>query len=175
MLPRCMTLFTVVAALAGTAAAQEPTPQPPSPAAAPAVPSPEAPIASITGRVIDELGKPVANATVSVDGGGATARTDRDGKFEIAAQIGAGLVVEHDGFDPALANVTATRLDDIVMLKAGTHAETIEISAEAPPAAPGAAALDRRELQRIPGTGNDVVRALTAMPEIGRASCRERV
>jgi Carboxypeptidase regulatory-like domain/TonB-dependent Receptor Plug Domain len=161
-----MTLFTVVAALAGTAAAQEPAPQPPSPAAPPAVPSPEAPIASIAGRVIDELGRPVANATVSVDGGGATARTDRDGKFEIAAPIGAGLVVEHDGFDPALANVTATRLDDIVMLKAGTHAETIEISAEAPPAAPGAAALDRRELQRIPGTGNDVVRALTAMPGV---------
>jgi len=161
-----MTLFTVVAALAGTAAAQEPAPQPPSPAAPPAVPSPEAPIASIAGRVIDELGRPVANATVSVDGGGATARTDRDGKFEIAAPIGAGLVVERDGFDPALANVTATRLDDIVMLKAGTHAETIEISAEAPPAAPGAAALDRRELQRIPGTGNDVVRALTAMPGV---------
>ncbi|HEY6173352.1 MAG TPA: TonB-dependent receptor, partial [Kofleriaceae bacterium] len=139
---------------------------PPPTTAAPAAPSPEAPIASITGRVIDELGKPVANATVNVDGGTATARTDRDGRFEIAAAIGASLVVERDGFDPALANVTATRLDDIVMLKAGTHAETIEISSEAPPASPGAAALDRGELQRIPGTGNDVVRALTAMPGV---------
>src|SRR5947207_1117176 len=38
--------------------------------------------------------------------------------------------------------------------------------ASAPQASPGAAALDRKELQRIPGTGNDIVRSLTAMPGV---------
>jgi carboxypeptidase family protein/TonB-dependent receptor-like protein len=169
MLPRCMTLFTVLAAAAGTASAQEPAPQQPPPAsAAPATPSPELPVIAVTGRVIDALGRPVANATVSIDGGtpAESTRTDRNGKFTISAAMNASLIVEREGFDPALANVTATQLDDIVMLKAGSHAETIEISAEAPAAAPGAAALDRTELQRIPGTGNDVVRALTAMPGV---------
>src|SRR5204863_3393213 len=63
-------------------------------------------------------------------------------------------------------NVTAGKLDDVVMLKAGSNAETIEVSGEAPPASPGAAALDRKEPQRIPGTGNDIVRSLTAMPGV---------
>src|SRR6201999_803402 len=78
MLPRCMTFFTVLA-WAGSAAAQEPPPgPPPAPATAP---SPDAPIATITGRVIDALGRPVAGARVSVDGGSKTARTDRSGTF----------------------------------------------------------------------------------------------
>ena len=160
-----MTFFTVLAAWAGSAAAQEPTPGAPPPAPA-AAPDAELPVATITGRVIDALGRPVAGAKVSVEGGTETATTDRTGTFRISAAIGASLVVERDGYDPALANVTATRLDDVVMLAAGSHAETIEISGEAPPASPGAAELDRRELQRIPGTGDDVVRALTAMPGV---------
>ncbi|HEY0481019.1 MAG TPA: TonB-dependent receptor [Kofleriaceae bacterium] len=153
-------IFFTVLSWAGAAGAQEPTPGAPPPAA------PEQPSEAITGRVIDAFGKPVAGATVSVEGGTATAVTGRDGKFRISAPLGASLVVEHTGFDPALANVVGTTLDDVVMLKAGTNSETIEVSGEAPAAAPGAAALDRRELQRIPGTGNDVVRALTAMPGV---------
>jgi len=161
MSPRYLILFTVLAWV-GTASAQEPPPEPPPGPAPPAV----LPVASITGRVIDAFGKPVASATVSVEGGTETAVTDRNGKFRISAAIGASLVIEHGGFDPALANVSATALDDVVMLKAGTNSETIEITGEAPAAAPGAAVLERRELQRIPGTGNDVVRALTAMPGV---------
>jgi hypothetical protein len=135
------------------------------PADAPAAPA-EVPSISVTGRVIDALGKPVAGATVRIEGGSDSTTTARDGKFRISAPIGATLVVERDGLDPALANVTADKLDDVVMLKAGSSSETIEISGEAPPASPGAETLDRRELQRIPGTGNDVVRALTAMPGV---------
>src|SRR6185295_3898972 len=52
------------------------------------------------------------------------------------------------------------------MLAAGSHAETIEVTGKPPPPSPGAAELDRRELQRIPGTGNDIVRSLTAMPGV---------
>ena len=158
-----MTLFTVLA-WAGSAAAQEPPPGPPPPPAT--APNPDAPIATITGRVTDALGRPVAGARVSVDGGTQTATTDRSGVFHISAAIGAGLVIERDGYDPSLASVTATQIDDVVMLAAGSHAETIEVTGEVPPPSPGAAELDRRELQRIPGTGNDVVRALTAMPGV---------
>jgi hypothetical protein len=164
MLPRCMTFFTVLAAWAGSAAAQEPSPTSPPPAQP--APNPEAPIVTITGRVIDALGRPVAGAKVSVDGGSETATTDKSGTFRLSAAIGASLVIERDGYDPALANVAATQIDDVVMLAAGSHAETIEVTGEAPPASPGAAELDRSELQRIPGTGNDVVRALTAMPGV---------
>jgi len=158
-----MTFFTVLA-WAGSAAAQEPPPAtPPAPATAP---SPDAPVATITGRVIDALGRPVAGAKVSVDGGTEITTTDRSGAFKISAAIGASLVIQRDGYDPALANVTATQIEDVVMLSAGSHAETIEVTGQAPPPSPGAAELDRRELQRIPGTGNDVVRALTAMPGV---------
>ena len=152
-------------AMAGTrvASAQEPPPE--APPSAPAA-APDAPVLLVTGRVIDALGKPVAGATVRVEGTSETTTTERDGKFQLSAAIGASLVVERTGFDPALANVTSGKLDDVVMLKAGTNAETIEVSGEAPPASPGAAALDRKELQRIPGTGNDIVRSLTAMPGV---------
>ena len=158
-------IFGAVVAGAGIAAAQGPAPEAPPPAELPAVPH-DLPAATVTGRVIDAFGKPVAGASVGSEGGTETVQTDRDGRFKISVTLGATLVVEHAGFDPAIANATTTTLDDVVMLKAGTNAETIEISGEAPPASPGAAVLDRTELQRIPGTGNDIVRALTAMPGV---------
>jgi TonB dependent receptor/TonB-dependent Receptor Plug Domain/Carboxypeptidase regulatory-like domain len=161
MLSRHLLILAVLVAGAGSAQAQEPAPESPPPPV-----QPDNPILSITGRVIDALGKPVAGAVVRVEGGSESATTARDGTFRLSAAIGATLVVERAGFDPALANVIATRIDDVVMLKAGSHSETIEVAGEAPAAAPGAAVLDRRELQRIPGTGNDVVRALTAMPGV---------
>jgi hypothetical protein len=154
-------MFAVIAAGAGIAAAQESPP----PTAPPALPH-DLPIATVTGRVIDDLGKPVAGASVGIEGGTETVKTDRDGEFRISVTMGSTLIIERAGFDPALANVSATKLDDVVMLETGTNDETIEISGEAPAAAPGAAVLDRTELQRIPGTGNDIVRALTAMPGV---------
>ena len=167
VLLRYLIMCAVVAAGARTANAQEPPPEPSAPAPSPtAAPAPELPAVAITGRVINALGKPVANATVRVEGRSETAQTDRDGRFRISAPIGASLVIEHDGYDPALATAAATRLDDVVLLRAGSQDETIEITGEAPAAAPGAAVLERTELQRIPGTGNDVVRALTAMPGV---------
>lgn len=164
MLFRYLIIFAVVVAGTGVAAAQEPAPEAP-PTDQPALPH-DLPIVSITGRVIDVYGKPIAGASVGVEGGTESTKTDRDGKFRISTSIGATLVVELEGFELAIANVTATRLDDVVMLKAGSNSETIEISGEAPAASPGAAVLDRTELQRIPGTGNDVVRTLTAMPGV---------
>jgi hypothetical protein len=165
LLSRNWNIIAILVAGTGIAAAQEPTPNPPPPSSITPPPQ-DAPVIAVTGRVIDALGKPVAGATVRVEGTDESASTERDGKFRIAAAIGASLIVERAGFDPALANVTTGKLDDVVMLKAGSNAETIEVSGEAPPASPGAAALDRKELQRIPGTGNDIVRSLTAMPGV---------
>ena len=118
--------------------------------------------------MLDSFGHPVGNASIRIEGApdAAKAKTDGNGSFTITAPSGATLVIERGGFDPAIATVTAATLDDIVMLKEGANAETIEVRGEAPAAAPGAAVLDREELQRIPGTGNDVVRALTAMPGV---------
>jgi hypothetical protein len=162
MLFRCLNILAVLAAGTELAAAQEPGSPPP---AQPAAPS-DAPVQAVTGRVIDALGKPIGGASVSVEGGTAAVKTARDGTFQISAAIGATLVIERAGYDPGLANVAGPKIDEIVLLNAGTNAETIEVSGEAPAAAPGAAVLDRSELQRIPGTGNDIVRALTAMPGV---------
>src|SRR5262249_53650700 len=115
---------------------------------------------SVSGRVVDTFGKPVADAHVGVRGA-AGATTGREGGFGVAAPIGATLQVERDGYDVALARVTDGALADVVVLPLGESAETIEVHGEAPPASPGAAKLDRGELQRIPGSGGDVVRALT--------------
>jgi hypothetical protein len=150
--------FAALAGLATPVAAQ-PVTQPEVAAHA------DAPTAMTRGRVVDALGQPVAGAHVTLEAG-TTTTTDGEGRFRIAAPIGATLIVDRDGFDVALVGVTGAALDDVTLLAAGTHGETIELHGEAPPAAPGAAAIDRGEIQRIPGTGGDVMRALTAMPGV---------
>ena len=119
---------------------------------------------SVSGRVIDALGKPVAGAHVGVVDGATETATDRNGGFRISAPIGATLMVAREGYEVALANVIGGVVDDIVAVAA--TAETIEIQGEAPASSPGAAMLDRDELTRIPGAGSDVVRAMTAMPGV---------
>jgi hypothetical protein len=58
-------------------------------------------------------------------------------------------------------------IDDATLLKESeAAAETIEIHGDPPPAAQGAATLSRGDLERLPGAGNDVIRALDAMPGV---------
>ena len=135
----------------------------PPPSADPTAPPP-APVITATGRVIDALGRPVAGATVTGDGPGEPVTTDRDGRFRVTAPAGTALVVSSARYASALASVTGARIDDVVLLELGT--ERIEVGGQAPTPAAGAAKLDREELQRLPGTGGDVVRALTAMPGV---------
>lgn len=150
----------------------EPAPSdPPAPAPGPEQPAPPAPppgarTQSIRARVINALGRPIRGAKVSVEGQAAQVTTDKQGWFRIESQIGATLVIEREGYELGLATVDAATLDDIVLLTTQQTAETIEVSGEAPPPAPGAAKLDRKELQRVPGTGGDIVRALTVMPGV---------
>lgn len=118
------------------------------------------------GRVIDALGTPVRGAIVTLEGTDVTARTDARGMFEISAPVDATLVVESKAFGVGLATVTGVMLDDIVLLTEAQIGETIEVQGAAPAIAPGAAKLGRAELLRVPGTGNDIVRALTVMPGV---------
>jgi hypothetical protein len=147
--------------IAGGVAHAQPDPAPP-PAPTPA-PTGEA--IKVTGRVIDTLGKPIRKATVTVEGTFDDVTTDKDGMFTIEAPIGSTLIVSTEKHGVALATVEGPVLDDIVLLL-DLITEQIEIGGEAPIVAPGAAVLDRDELQRLPGTGGDVVRALTAMPGV---------
>jgi len=122
---------------------------------------------TISGRVIDALGRPVRNAVIAIEGRDeGKAKTDRDGRYKIRAPLGATIVVEADGFNTGLATIAGLSVEDIVLLTIAQTTETIEVSGQAPAEAPGAAQLDRQELQRVPGTGGDIVRALTVMPGV---------
>ena len=152
----------------GAAAAQPPEPpaapsEPPaSPTGGAQAPAPR-PI-TVTGRVVDALGHPIRGAQVKLEGGAAQVATDADGRFAIDAPVGATLIVSSERRGVALASVTGPVLDDIVELEQSS--EQIEVRGEAPTAVLGAARLDREDIQRLPGTGGDVVRALTAMPGV---------
>ena len=159
-------------------AAPPPADAAPPPADAPPAPPPETPpteaptapaaVPTITvrGRVINALGRPVRNATVGTEAEPSLARTDKNGRYLVNVPEGTTLVIDAEGYATGLANVTGPDLEDVVLIDTKTATETIEVKGEAPAAAPGAAQLDRQELQRVPGTGGDVVRALTVMPGV---------
>ncbi len=134
--------------------------------AAPAPPARDVTPISTTGRVIDKLGKPIRGATVTVEGSDVTATTDKRGRFFIKAPLQAELSVEKSGFELQLAIVSSASLDDIVLLGSEDLSETIEVKADAPVPTAGAAELDRQDIQRVPGTGGDIVRTLTVMPGV---------
>ncbi|MDQ3365982.1 MAG: TonB-dependent receptor [Myxococcota bacterium] len=159
--------LALVLCLGAGAAYAQPTPPAPSPSPLPEGGTPiEGKVFKISGRVIDALGRPVRNALVRIETGTDGVRTDRNGRYRIDAPLGATLIIEAATFNAGLATVAGLALDDVVLLTLEQTNETIEITGEAPAAAPGAAKLDREELQRVPGTGGDIVRALTVMPGV---------
>ena len=103
---------------------------------------------------------------IKLEGAADGVRTDGNGRFIVRAPIGATLVIESPRYETNLVTVTGEPLGDLVLLTGSQLSETIHVRGEAPAAAPGAAQLDREELQRIPGTGGDIVRALTVMPGV---------
>jgi hypothetical protein len=157
--PAVLRAFVLIVLGTGVATAQpEPPEQPATPATGETV--------LVTGRVIDARGRPVRNAAVGIEGEPDRVKTDALGWFRIQAPIGATLVIEKAGYNAGLANASGPKLDDTVLLTEDETGETIELSGEAPAVSPGAAKLDREELQRVPGTGGDIVRALTVMPGV---------
>lgn len=121
--------------------------------------------AVIHGRVVDGRGAPVPGATVSPESTSATARTDDDGRFVLDASPGDTLVVTKDGYAAALATAGAA-LADVVLRPEGQAGETITVHGEPPPAAPGAMHASRDELAGMPGTGGDLMQALSTLPGV---------
>lgn len=165
MFDRLSLFAALLLASRGVAGAQPLPPETPSPPASPPELAPTLPIA-VTGRVVDAQGRPLRGASIRLEAAAdfATA-SDADGRFQLTAPIGATLIVEAPGGGVGLVAVTGATLEDTVLLEQQLE-ETIELHGEAPPPSPGAAALDRGELQRVPGTGGDLVKALTAMPGV---------
>ena len=131
-------------------------------------PTAAGPAIDVRGRVIAAAtGKPVRGARVTVEGTTITTTTAADGSFALAGvPSGASLAIVAEGFDTALVAADRAVLADVALLPAGEGGEVIELSGEAPPAAPGATSLDRDEVAHIPGTGNDVLAALDALPGV---------
>lgn len=165
------------------AQAQPALPEPPPSPAAPAAPAaptaptaptepgaPAAPTAQliVTGRVVDSRNRPVRGTSVRLETSPTGVHTGADGRFALAlppgAALGANLIIEAPRFELSLTPITAAALGDVTLTT--EQEETIEIFAEAPPPAPGAAVLDRAELQRIPGAAGDLVKSLTVMPGV---------
>ncbi|MDB4954923.1 MAG: TonB family protein / TonB-dependent receptor [Myxococcales bacterium] len=104
---------------------------------------------------------------MTIEGTTTIAKTSRDGTYRVAqAAVGASLIIDKDGFETALGMVSGAEVDDIVLLSLAQASETIEIHGDAAPASPGSVTVSRDDIQRIPGSGGDVVRALTAMPGV---------
>jgi outer membrane cobalamin receptor len=134
--------------------------------ASPRTATAQAPLTETVGRVVDLGGAPVAGARVGFEDSDEHTTTDAGGWYALRAPLGATLVIEHDGDEIGLAVVTGTSIDDVVLRPLDTDGETIEVRGEKPVAAPGAAVMDRTELQRVPGTGGDVVQTLRVMPGV---------
>jgi len=115
------------------------------------------------GRIIDSLGKPVRGAMISC--GEASSTTNAKGEYAIACPTNGDLVILKEGYAAGIGTA-GEHIDDIVLLSEAQATETIEVTGEAPVAAPGAARLTREQIQRIPGTGNDIMRSLQAMPGV---------
>jgi outer membrane receptor protein involved in Fe transport len=130
-------------------------------------PPADLPTIAVDGRVVDALLHPIVNASIKVEGGGVLGHTDARGRFHLTGlHVGDTIVADAPGFETTLSTVTGPSLDDVVMLSTKQSTEVIQVKGEAPPTTAGAAKLDRTELTRIPGTGGDLVRTLTAMPGV---------
>src|SRR5437879_2587671 len=104
----------------------------------------------VSGRVIGVNGKPVAGGARAGPGGWPQTRTDRDGRYTLAGvDRGATLAIDAPGYTTALATVTGTSLDDVVVVAENAANEVIDVRGAAPAIAPGAAKLDRDEVERI--------------------------
>lgn len=120
------------------------------------------------GRIIDAAtGESLVGATVTVEDTGKAAVTDGDGRFSLGhVEFGATVIISADGYDIALANVDGEWSGEFALLPADVASEVIELRGSAPTEVPGATALDRTEVARLPGTGNDLLASLDVLPGI---------
>src|SRR5205823_6062617 len=105
-------------------------------------------------------GHPIANATVLADRG-EIAVTDRDGEVTLTADT-RDITIVAPGFVTRTVHA-AERLD--IELEAASGAEVIEVTGHAPEQTkPLSYELTADEIREIPGAGNDIMRALQALP-----------
>src|SRR5688572_21803175 len=88
---------------------------------------------SVTGKVTESNGVPIAGATVSVKGGSLATQTDANGSFTIAAASNATIVITAIGFSTLEVNVdnktslnitlqsSSSQLEQIVVVGYGTQ------------------------------------------------------
>lgn len=83
----------------------------------------------ITGIVVDELGEPLAGATVIIHGTKDGTITDIDGKFELSVAQGSTLVVSFMGYNSENVLVTAAEHYDIKMTPISTELDAVVVTA----------------------------------------------
>ncbi len=66
----------------------------------------------------------------------------------------------------AARGAVAEPIDPTLPIELDPSSETITVTSDAPPVAQGAGKLSRADLERLPGGGNDAIRALSAMPGV---------
>jgi outer membrane receptor protein involved in Fe transport len=129
---------------------------------------------SISGRVVDDRGRPVVAAVVAVTGSELVATTDDDGRF-LLSDVPAGthgLEVRSGGYSSddseTVTVVPGSPAEiDFELLPLPVALEEIRVTAsvsllrEQPTAA---VALDRREISELPHFGDDLYRAITVLP-----------
>lgn len=116
---------------------------------------------TVAGRVVDASGKPVAGATVSIDGQ-AEVGTDAGGRYLFeSAPVGATIVAQKQGYAIGIGTVAGERADDIALFPE----ETVTIDGRIPDPE-GGTRMARGDLERMPGTGNDLLRGLQVMPGV---------
>jgi TonB family protein len=144
---------------------------------------PPADIDSITGTALARAGDaPIAGAEVSLlqpDGARATATTDASGKFRFKNLPPGSYRVEikAPGFNPVLATEEVTEGEAIdvkyrLSLTAAAPAGELEVTVrgERPAREVTRRTIEKREIERIPGTGGDALRAIQNLPGFARST-----
>ncbi|HSD86498.1 MAG TPA: carboxypeptidase regulatory-like domain-containing protein, partial [Kofleriaceae bacterium] len=117
--------------------------------------------ATISGRVVDEAGEPVAGASILL--GDQDAVSDEHGEFTIH---GTGtLTVIADGY----AAVAIAARPHVVVHLSNKSGETIEVTGTAPEESkPLAYTMSAKDVATTPGAMNDALRAITILPAAAR-------
>jgi hypothetical protein len=120
------------------------------------------------GVVVDETnGAPVPGATVIAERAGTIALTDADGAFRITiARDEREITVAAEGFAGRTVRLTGTKL--VVRLEPASGGEVIQIHDKIEQTKPLSYELTADEIRELPGAGNDVLRALQALPGVAR-------
>jgi len=86
-----------------------------------------APKLTVTGKVLDDAGQPVAGASVTIKGSRTAVTAGADGTFSIAAARNATLVISYVGFQDKEVKVTGINLGVISMVKGDKSMEDVVV------------------------------------------------